>query len=300
MTGGSARIVVGYDGSIQAAAAVDWAAAEAARRGVRLTVLHAADYAVVLPGALPTRPNPFEAAATGVTRDGVERARSRAPGLDVDAETHVARVAPALVQASKDAQLLVVGSRGHGEVTAALLGSVAFAVTAEAACPVVVVRGATGCPGPERPVVVGVDRWPAAQPALRFAAETAAGTAAPLLVVSAYRAVSTESGAPAGFWALEASGTVQFERLARQLATETVAAAVADARDVYLGLDVRPMVLEGRPPHVLTETARTAGLLVVGAHGEGGFAGLRLGSIAHAVLHDASCPVVVVRGDGVR
>lgn len=296
MTSRSDRVVVGYDGSDSAVVAVEWAALEAARRGVHLTVLHAADYAVIVPGRLPTRPNPFEAAAMGVTDEGVELARKAAPDLEVDGETHVARVAPALVEASKDAAVLVVGSRGHGELTGALLGSVAYAATAHADCPVVVVRTDTAIgPGPERPVVVGVDAWPAARPALRFAADVASRTSAPLIVLSAYRAAYTGSGAPALYWALEVEGAVQFERLVRQQAIEASQAAAVEARNAYVALEVRPTVHEGRPARVLVDVARDAGLLVVGARNDSGLAGLRLGSITHAVLHDATCPVAVAR-----
>ena len=289
------RVVVGYDGSAAAAVAVEWAAAEAKRRGVRLTVLHAADYTVVIPGRLPLEANPLEAAAMGVTDEGVDWARKIAGDLDVEGETHVARVAPALIEASDDAALLVVGSRGRGELTGALLGSVAFAVTAHAHCPVVVVRAdAAMRPGPDRPVVVGIDTWPGTEAQLRFAATVAVQTSAPLVVLSAYRAVYTESGAPTLYWALEVEGAVQFERLARQVALDASDAAAATATTEFPGLEVRPTVMEGRPAHVLARVATGAGLLVVGARGEGGFAGLRLGSITHTVLHDAPCPVAVV------
>lgn len=279
------RVVVGYDGSLPAGVAVDWAAGEAGRRGVPLTVLYAADATVMVPAALR------------VTDEGVERARKTATAVEVEAGTQVARPAAALVGASDEADLVVVGSRGHGEMTGALLGSVAFAVTAHARCPVVVVRtGAPASPGPDRSVVVGVDAWPASERAVAFAAGVAARTSARLVVVSACPAASREGGAPALHRRLEAEGAVASERAARQAGLDASEAAATAAREEYAGLDVRPRVLDGRPARVLAETGQGAGLLVVGARGEGGFAGLRLGSIAHAVLHDAPCPVAVVRG----
>ncbi|HVN13780.1 MAG TPA: universal stress protein [Kineosporiaceae bacterium] len=294
----SDRVVVGYDGSEPAAAAVDWAAAEAHRRGVPLTVVHVGDEVRVV-GALPEEPPEHvgrgRAAAERITGDGVERARKVADDLEVTGRTVFARAASTLVAASKDASLVVVGTRGRGEVTAALLGSVAFAVSEHAHCPVVVVpASAAALPGPDRPVVVGIDTWPRSERPARFAAAVASEASAPLEMVSAYRAAEPGSDVPDSSWALEAEGGVQFEGPARAAALEALAAASVAMHELYLGLEVRTAAVEGLPAQVLADQARGCGLLVVGARGSGGFAGLRLGSIAHAVLHDASSAVAVL------
>ena len=67
----SDRLIVGYDGSPPSAVAVEWAAAEAVRRRVHLTVLHAADHMVLLPGNVPALANPIETRATAVTGEGL-------------------------------------------------------------------------------------------------------------------------------------------------------------------------------------------------------------------------------------
>ncbi|MGZ4612737.1 MAG: universal stress protein [Kineosporiaceae bacterium] len=295
---GSEHVVVGYDGSAPSAVAVDWAAAEARRRGVPLTVVHVVDDLGIVPGQLPQRMAPLRATAMRIAAEGVERARKVDDGLEATAQTLIARVAPALVEASKNASLVVVGTRGRGEVTAALLGSVAFRVSEHAHCPTVVVPGSAGAlPGPDRPVVAGVDTWPRSEPAVSFAAGIASETSAPLELVCAYRAAYPGMGDPTTWWALEAEGEVQFERLAREAALETVVAASQAMRDRFVGLNVHTFAPEGPPARVLAEKAKGCGLLVIGARGSGGFAGLRLGSVAHAVLHDAPAPVAVVRSD---
>ena len=276
------RVLVGYDGSVCGAAAVDWAAAEAARRGASLTVL-AVENELVLPAVPPVMPavvEAMEAASAQIAEEGAERARKVARELDVTALGRIATSVPgALVEASREAGLLVVGTRGHGEIIGMLLGSVAFAVTAHAACPVVVVRGdADAGPGPQHPVVVGVDGSAAAWAAVRWGADEAATASAPLVLVAAFPG---EAGTVAREQALDAVGE----------AARLVARRHAD-------LEVRTRVEDAAPVPALLAAAEGAGLLTVGARAEGGFAGLRIGSVTHAAVHAAPCPVAVIHAAG--
>jgi nucleotide-binding universal stress UspA family protein len=186
----SSRIVVGYDGSAGAGIAVDWAAAEAARRDATLSLVHAvhlpqlsmgaaADSAVVGTWAVD--------AATVVTGTAVDRARQMGATALVTTETTATTAARALVDASQDASLVVLGTRGRGTTAGEIFGSVGVAVAAEAACRVVAVRGDPRPPGRERGVVVGVDGSPGSEIALRYAADLAAAHAASLSVVTAWR-----------------------------------------------------------------------------------------------------------------
>jgi nucleotide-binding universal stress UspA family protein len=205
--GADQPIVVGFDGSKDADIAVDWAAAEAARRGVPLKVLHVADYGVVPApiGLTPWRPDIVQTAAERIVAQGVERARTAVPDVRVEGAWTSSTAPAQLVRSSHEAALLVVGNRGHSEAAGVLLGSVAYSVSAHAQCPVVVVRGPDLRPaGPERPVVVGADGSEWSQAAVRFAADTAARAEAPLIVVSAYPAVDTQAWKTVGAWAVEA------------------------------------------------------------------------------------------------
>jgi nucleotide-binding universal stress UspA family protein len=290
------RVVVGFDGSDHSVAALTWAAAEAERRGRALTVLHVLDYL----GFIPSPMGPFgwpdvhDEDVARIARSGAERARAVADLIDVTPVTRVARVPATLIEFSDKAELLVVGTRGHGELAGTLLGSVAFAVSAHARCPVVVVRGDTALPGPGRPVVVGVDGSARSHEAVRYGADVAAAAHAPLVIVSAYRPLAAQAWAEAYY--LEADGGPSFDTLAREAARSAAFDAAQIARHAYPVLDITERVIEGRPAEALATAAEPAGLLVVGSRGHGGFAGLMLGSVSHALVHCAPCPVTIIHG----
>lgn len=140
-------IVVGVDGSANATTALDWAMSEAATRKTSLTVLavHSvpAGYWYKAPLTLPGD----EAVAAELRKTveaAVEEAAART-GARPDPVTVVAIngfPAQALIDASKNADLVVVGARGGGGFTALVMGSVSSQVVQHAACPVVVVRAA--------------------------------------------------------------------------------------------------------------------------------------------------------------
>jgi nucleotide-binding universal stress UspA family protein len=291
------RIVVGYDGSPGSCAALDWAAAHAQRRDQPLTVVHVLETVGQLQGTMPTVPRPDRVlAVTGhpaeqITTEGVERARRSAGSIDINAITHVSRVAYSLIENSRNATLLVVGTRGHGELGGALLGSVAFAVSGHAHCPVIVVRGdASHLPGPDRPVVVGVDTSAGSEAALRFAADTAAAAGAPLAVICAYQSLSCQVWFEPG----PGNDVRSFEAAARKAAEQAAQIAVWAATKQQPGLDVQHRTVEAPTTIALSSAGNGAGLLVVGTRGSGGFAGLKLGSVSHGLIHSAPCPVAVV------
>lgn len=144
------RIVVGVDGSEQSGAALEWALAEAALRGATLDVVCAyrlpsgwlgmgEAMGATLPVALTEHDVEAYAADTlGRMLD----ARHPDPSVEVVRRTVAGHAATVLVEESAGADLLVVGSRGHGDVGSLLLGSTGMHCVHHATCPVVVVRGA--------------------------------------------------------------------------------------------------------------------------------------------------------------
>lgn len=135
------RIVVGVDGSAQSHQALRWAEFLAAGTGATIEAVYAWEYPVSAGGwtAFPTDWHPDQDAEKVLTQAvdgafGSERPR----GLTLHTrEGHPVRV---LVEASQGAQLLVVGSRGHGGFVGLLLGSVSASCAEHAGCPVLVVH----------------------------------------------------------------------------------------------------------------------------------------------------------------
>jgi nucleotide-binding universal stress UspA family protein len=136
------RIVVGVDGSDSSRAALAWSVRQAALTGATVDAVIAwhipATYGYGMPPAMPD----LETVAGKAVQEAVTGAAGLAPGVEIRPVIVQDNPARALLDAAKDADLLVVGSRGHAGFTEALLGSVGQHCVHHARCPVVVVRGA--------------------------------------------------------------------------------------------------------------------------------------------------------------
>jgi nucleotide-binding universal stress UspA family protein len=137
------RIVVGYDGSPSSADAVDWAARQAQLTGSVLEVIMTWEWPPTLGWSVPI-PDDYdpEGDVQRSLDEALEEVRDRYPGVRLETRVANGHPAPVLVDASKGAALLVVGSRGHGEFAGMLLGSVSSYCTTKAHCPVLVHRRA--------------------------------------------------------------------------------------------------------------------------------------------------------------
>jgi nucleotide-binding universal stress UspA family protein len=197
------------------------------------------------------------------------------------------RVVSALCDRSPGAQLIVLGSGGHGGLAGLLVGSVGVAVSAHAACPVVVVRGGDAI-ARDRPVVVGVDDSVEAHAAMAFAAEEASMRGVDLLAIHAW---SPPSGPRRSDVQPPLADVAELEATGRQMLTESVRGWSAK----YPQLRVTIRLVRGHGQYALSEASADAQLVVVGSRGRGGFVGLVLGSVGQHLLHHASCPVAVVR-----
>ncbi len=135
------RIVVGIDGSESSRHALRWATRQAQFTGARLEVLITWELPTSF-GWVPPYPEYFNPASDAQTAadDEVALVLRDYPDVEVDITVVEGHPAPSLIQASRDAELLVLGSRGHGEFAGMLLGSVTQHCVSTAHCPVLVWR----------------------------------------------------------------------------------------------------------------------------------------------------------------
>jgi nucleotide-binding universal stress UspA family protein len=282
-------VVVGVDGSEPARRAVGWAAQEAVRRGVPLRVVTAFEWLRGRPVGHVGMGESYREIMLGAARqqlaEGVELAEREQPALEVQSQLVVGFPIQVLTAVARQAELVVIGHRGLGGVAGLLLGSVAVALAARAECPVVVVRGEAEAPDPGAPVVVGVDGSPTSEGAVAFAYEAASSRGVALVAVHTWWDLIVDPGmAPLLDW--DAIDSDEREVLAERL---------AGWGEKYPDVRVERVVARAHPAHALVEQSLRAQLVVVGSRGRGGAAGLVLGSVSHAVLHRAHCPVAVVR-----
>lgn len=133
------RIVVGADGSPGSHDALRWAAHYAGVTG-RSVLLVTAWHFPMMYGTVPAPGVDFEAEGRQVLDDALKTAEAEFPGVHFETLLMPGRAADCLIWASDGAEVLVIGSRGHGGFTGMLLGSVSMHCVGHAHCPVVVVR----------------------------------------------------------------------------------------------------------------------------------------------------------------
>jgi nucleotide-binding universal stress UspA family protein len=147
-------------------------------------------------------------------------------------------------------------------------------------------------------IVVGVDGSAGSLEALRFALREAAVRRASVTALHAFLLPLSEAPGPFALAVpVEPSPSLaevqhSLERAAGRLLDEALAGVCGEAS----GIEVERRVVEADPATALLDASEGADLLVVGARGHGGFAGLLLGSVADHLVRHASCPVVVVPG----
>jgi nucleotide-binding universal stress UspA family protein len=293
-------VVVGFDGSSSAEIAVLWAAAAAKRRKAELHVVQAWTIPFGDSGSLPMfTPALFEGARQA-TEVSLEHARQLV--LEYDPQLAVSVSAPlmapfaALREASEGARLTVVGSHGTGQVSEALLGSIALKVAGHLSDPVVVVHTdplalpAESFVTEDGPVLVGLDGSDESDAALAFALEEASMRGVGVLAVHSW------DDEPLGVFSKIMSADVDAEAIDQE-ESRLLAQQVAGHADRYPDVVLRQEIKRGKPSRVLLKAAihYRPCLLVVGSRGRGGFAGLLLGSTSQELIAYAPCPVAVVR-----
>jgi nucleotide-binding universal stress UspA family protein len=284
-------VVVGVDGSDSALRAVRWAADEAIRRHEPLRLVTAFSWTeervVGMPGLGAQYRDILLAQSRTALAKAVTLATERQPALEVSHELRVGFPIGTLADEARRARLMVIGDRGLNSITELVAGSVAVALAAHAACPVVVVRGDERADSATLPIVLGVDASPVSEAAIAFAYQAAAERGVPLLAVHSW----TEAFAAPALTAL------MYRSEDQAYEEELLAQRLAGWAQKYPEVEVERIVVHDRAAHILIEKSRSAQLVVVGSRGHGEFAGLVLGSVTNALVHKAACPVAIVRPD---
>ncbi|MFL4951368.1 universal stress protein [Streptomyces sp. MMS24-I31] len=290
------NVAAGIDGTPESLAAAHWAAQEALRRGVALSLVH----------AWRSHPRPAPYVPLGSTehqwaeqllKEAVDSVRAAHPVLGISARTVCEAPVPALLTAAEEAELLVLGSLGLGGLAGFVTGSVSQRVVGRCTRPVVLVRAGQSTADehlpavdgvapeeipeiPFRAVVLGLDLSQPCDELLEFAFDAARRRAADLRVVHVFKAPSGPVPGPGGPAAEE----------------EALVAALRPWRGKHPDVSVTETVVEGRAGAELVRAATGAGLVVVGRRTGTGRAGPgpHIGPVTHAVLHHVHCPVAVV------
>jgi nucleotide-binding universal stress UspA family protein len=286
-------IVVGVDGSPGSIGAVQWAARAAELRNVSLTLVH-----VVPPTAgawldsslLPAWMHALRKEGRQVLDDALKVAQEccQHGPASIHCEMPSATCVGALVDLSKDADLIVTGCLGTGTLRGRHLGSVSSGLVHHAHCPVAIIHnGAPLTSDSAAPVLLGIDGSPESELATAIAFDEASRRKVGLVAIHAWSDVSV-------FDSVHDMHGARWPEL-KAIEDETLAERLAGWSERYPDVSVRRVVVRGEPAHQLVDQSESAQLVVVGSHGRGGFAGMLLGSVSAAVVLLARVPVIVAR-----
>lgn len=235
-----------------------------------------------------------------IPREAAEGLRLRHPGLDVTTMQLSGRPAELLVSAAKDAELLVLGSRGLSGIGGFMVGSVGLSAVAHAERPVVLVRAGelasdehemdpAGIPTaatPFRPVVLGLDIESPRAGLIGFAFEAAARRGTSLRVVHGWNPPPHYAYGLAV--ALELHGSLALRE------TTALTEFIRPWRTKYPDVEVTEECHYGTPGNHLVDASRGASMIVVGRRIRRSPFGAHIGPVTHAVLHHSTAPVAVV------
>jgi len=284
-------VTVGLDGSPESLAAARWAADEAERRKLTLRLLHAWPLLVPEPTAAPAEVDQ-NYWARRIVHNARAELQARHPGLAIDGRLVAEDAQDALLHAASESEMLVLGSRGLEQVESYFLGDISMSVVARAERPVVLVRATTGeeepspAAGTAAGVVVALKLSGPCDELLEFAFGTAVARGVPLRAVHG-RSVPVHARVP---WGVDHGVSEEITLDAQK----SLSQALRPWREKFPGVVVDDSVGLESPAKVVVRSAVGAGLLVVGRRKHRPALAPRMGSVAHAAVHHARCPVAVV------
>ncbi len=295
-------ILVGLDGSENSESAMWWAVdiAVESKRNLRLLTCYSLPALVgigVSAGYVgPMLSSDEMRAADEHNRTALDLMKSKIlmTHPEIEIETYLDQGSPvmALLKASEDVSMIVIGTKGVGSGHALLMGSVSYAVAHRAECPVVLVPESAKRTSAGR-VVVGIDSSKGALDAANWALHFAEDMHRDLELITAwhypYSAMSPEFGVMSGPDIEELR--LAMLRDARKLVNR-VKKHLSD--DEGSRISISTEVIEGSSADSLVEYATPQDILVVGSKSHSLIAAVLLGSTAVGVAHRSKCPVVIV------
>ncbi|MGK4585284.1 universal stress protein [Kitasatospora sp. HPMI-4] len=276
-------VIVGFDGSERSLRALIWAANDAALRGCPLYIVHVLpSWEMDFPFHPPGRWQSASRRGAAILSEAEAMARESHPDLEVGCQQLSGSPSEVLCSVSEQAHSVVLGARGEGGLGNLLFGSIGLQVAGHAAGPVVVVGQLTT--GHHR-VVVGTDGSPHSVSAMEFAFDEASLRGSKVRVLRAWQ-MPVPAEAPER---QPDPGEVEAEQ------RREVEEQLADLHKRYPDVEIETELIRGKAAPALIRASDRADLAVVGSRGRGGFHGLALGSVSHALLHYGTCPIAVVR-----
>lgn len=277
------KYLIGVDGSEHSRVALAWGLARAAERGAEVELLHVADDSFLSESVAFLS----EAQQASEQMLEAEMAYARTLGYTgkITGSAVVGHPIAEVEEASKRADLLVLGAHSGSRFAGSFFGTRAVKAAATAHCPVAVIPKHDAAPGSG--IAVGIDGSEASQVAIAYAAEEASLRGVPLTAVYAWMPPLTP-----GLEYLWSEELVESQRAA---AEEAIAIGVAGLAERYPDLVIERRIVQSAPVAALIQAGETSEALVVGSRGRGGISRLLLGSVSHGVLQALPCPVIVTR-----
>ncbi len=287
-------VIVGVDGSFAAIRAARWAAAVAVKLGTPLHIVHAKpiighNLSDAIAGLRASEIAAQRESAEAILQAAEHAVRGDFKDLRITAAQVDSPADETLVDLSRSARMIVLGSDELSLGTAILVGSTTTAVAAHSVCPVVAWRGDTTTPT-RQPIVLGIDHDDDSRVAITAAFEFAHRLG---LGVTAVHTWSKRR--PAGDVTLPFMiDWDQFENDERQHLSDSLAPWIK----MYPDVEVTQVVDPNTPSRALLRRAKDAQLIVVGSRGRGLLAGALLGSTGLNLLHHSAIPVMICHSTG--
>lgn len=253
-------ILVSVDGSAASDAAVAWATREATMRALPITLMHAVPPVVVgwpagqLYADMPDWQRESAQQVLDQARKEVTTQVDSSETPEIHTEMTYSSVLPTLVDASRDAWIIVAGNEGLGALGRLLLGSVTAGLLHHAHCPVAVIHAdEDATPGHNAPVLVGTDGSPASEAAIALAFDEASRRGVDLVALHAWSDVGVFPMLGMDWRDSEARGH------------EILAERLAGWQEHYPDVRVKRLIVCDKPSRWLLQEAEHAQLVVVGS-----------------------------------